>query len=147
MILWNAAVIFFSLLNRLLLSTEGVRAPLCEKKRLRSHIHHSSGGEGRAGREQEQQSRAGSGTWGCECSPRAARAPEEAEVAGNHHSHVWSASSKVFIHLLCHLLGLSFLLEELEKNLFHYLLGCCSSCLFPRRKRIRCARAESLKNT
>lgn len=35
---------------------------LCERKRLRSHIRHCSGGEGRAGREQEQQSRAGSGT-------------------------------------------------------------------------------------
>ena len=80
----------------------------------------------------------GSGMWGCERSPRAARARDEAKT-GRPLEIILIVN--VLIYLLCHLLGLNSVLLALEENLFHYLLGCCSSCLFPKRKKIRRARA------
>lgn len=131
--------IFFSL-NHQLLNADSVTAPLTpQPQRGRGWGAPSIAAVGAVGlaggREQQSHAwgrRVGLCTFTRGC--QSTRWGKTRPPAGKLRSHVRLASSEVRIYLLCHLLGLSSVVLELEEKLFRCLLGCCSSCLLPKKE-------------
>lgn len=135
MIVWfyNTQLQIFFLLNHPLLSAEGVTAPLALWEEEAEQPYPSQLWAGRQGR---KRTRAAIPCWVWHVGLWMFTKGFQSTRRGR---SCWKSplpSSKVFIYLLCHLLGFIFLLVELEENLFHYLLGCCSFVYSPEGRKL-----------